>query len=129
MLIMIILSIATVLMVIRLLLKTVFIKKEREFGIKKAVGFTSTQLRYQLSLSLMPTTVTAAVLGSLLGYFLLNPLFTLILGGYGVKNADLLLQPMMIVISAAAVTAMVFVFSFVMSGRMKKLSAYKLIQE
>ena len=128
-LIMIILSIATVLMVIRLLLKTVFIKKEREFGIKKAVGFTSTQLRYQLSLSLMPTTVTAAVLGSLLGYFLLNPLFTLILGGYGVKNADLLLQPMMIVISAAAVTAMVFVFSFVMSGRMKKLSAYKLIQE
>ena len=126
---MILLSIATVLLVIRLLLKTVFIKKEREFGIKKAVGFTSTQLRYQLSLSLMPTTVTAAVLGSLLGYFLLNPLFTLILGGYGVKNADLLLQPMMIVISAAAVTAMVFVFSFVMSGRMKKLSAYKLIQE
>ena len=128
-LIMIILSIATVLMVIRLLLKTVFIKKEREFGIKKAVGFTSTQLRYQLSLSLMPTTVTAAVLGSLLGYFLLNPLFTLILGGYGVKNADLLLQPLLIPVSAAAVAVMVFVFSFVMSGRMKKLSAYKLIQE
>ena len=126
---MILLSIATVLLVIRLLLKTVFIKKEREFGIKKAVGFTSTQLRYQLSLSLMPTTLTAAVLGSLLGYFLLNPLFTLILGGYGVKNADLLLRPMMIVVSAAAVTAMVFVFSFLMSGRMKKLSAYKLIQE
>ena len=126
---MILLSIATVLLVIRLLLKTVFIKKEREFGIKKAVGFTSTQLRYQLSLSLMPTTLTAAVLGSLLGYFLLNPLFTLILGGYGVKNADLLLRPMMIVVSAAAVTAMVFIFSFVMSGRMKKLSAYKLIQE
>ena len=126
---MILLSIATVLLVIRLLLKTVFIKKEREFGIKKAVGFTSTQLRYQLSLSLMPTMLTAAVLGSLLGYFLLNPLFTLILGGYGVKNADLLLRPMMIVVSAAAVTAMVFVFSFLMSGRMKKLSAYKLIQE
>ena len=128
-LIMIILSVATVLLVIRLLLKAVFIRKEREFGIKKAVGFTSSQLRYQLSLSLMPTTIIASIAGSLLGYFLLNPLFTLILGGYGVKNADLLLQPLLIPISAVAVTAMVFVFSFVMSGRMKKLSAYKLIQE
>ncbi len=63
-LIMIILSIATVLLVIRFLLKAVFIRKEREFGIKKAVGFTSTQLRYQLSLSLMPTTIIAAITGS-----------------------------------------------------------------
>ncbi|WP_080770573.1 ABC transporter permease [Ruminococcus flavefaciens] len=47
---------------------------------KKAVGFTSTQLRCQLSLSLMPTTIIAAVSGSVLGYLLLNPLFTLILG-------------------------------------------------
>ena len=128
-LVMIILSVVTVLFVIRLLLKTVFIKKEREFGIKKAVGFTSTQLRYQLSLSLMPTTIIAAVSGSVLGYFLLNPLFTLILGGYGIRDANLLLQPLLILITAVAVTIMVFVFCFLMSGRMKKLSAYKLIQE
>jgi len=126
---MILLSVATVLLVIRLLLKTVFIKKEREFGIKKAIGFTSTQLRYQLSLSLMPTTITASVCGAVLGYFLLNPLFTLILGRYGIKNADLLLQPVLILITAAAIAVMVFAFSFIMSGKMKKLSAYRLIQE
>jgi len=127
--IMVILSIATVVFVIRLLLKTVFIRKEREFGIKKAVGFTSTQLRYQLSLSLMPTTIIAAITGSVAGYILLNPLFTLILGGYGIRNANLLLQPLLIPITALSVTLLVFAFSFIMSGRMKKLSAYKLIQE
>ena len=126
---MVILSIATVVFVIRLLLKTVFIKKEREFGIKKAVGFTSTQLRYQLSMSLMPTTIIASVLGSVLGYFILNPLFTLILGGYGIRDANLLLQPLVILITAVGVTIMVFVFCFLMSGRMKKVSVYKLIQE
>ena len=126
---MIILSIATVLLVIRLLLKTVFIRKEREFGIKKAVGFTSNQLRYQLALSLMPTTMAASISGAVLGYLLLDPLFTLILGGYGILDANLLLQPLLILITAAAVTGMVFVFCFLMSGRMKKLSAYKLIQE
>ena len=128
-LIMIFLSVATVLFVIRLLLKTVFIKKEREFGIKKAVGFTSTQLRYQLSMSLMPTTIIASVLGAVLGYFLLNPMFTLILGGYGIRDANLLLQPLVILITAVAVTIMVFVFCFLMSGKMKKLTAYKLIEE
>ena len=128
-LIMIILSVATVLLVIRLMLKAVFIRKEREFGIKKAVGFTSTQLRYQLSLSLMPTTIIAAITGSVAGYILLNPLFTLILGGYGIRNANLLLQPLLIPITAISVTLLVFAFSFIMSGRMKKLSAYKLIQE
>ena len=128
-LIMIILSVATVLLVIRLLLKAVFIRKEREFGIKKAVGFTSNQLRYQLSLSLMPTTIIAAITGSVAGYILLNPLFTLILGGYGIRNANLLLQPFLIPITAISVTLLVFAFSFIMSGRMKKLSAYKLIQE
>jgi len=128
-LIMILLSVATVLFVIRLLLKTMFIKKEREFGIKKAVGFTSTQLRYQLALSLMPTTIAAAVSGSLLGYFILNPLFTLILSGYGIRDANLLLQPLVIPITAFAVTIMVFVFCFLMSGKMKRVSAYKLIQE
>ena len=53
------LNVVVVLLVIRLLLKTVFIKREKEFGIKKALGFTSGQLRVQLSLSLMPVTAAA----------------------------------------------------------------------
>ena len=128
-LIMIMMSIATVVLVIRLLMKTVFIKREKEFGIKKAVGFTSTQLRYQLSLSLMPTSLLAAAAGAAAGYFLVNPLFTVVLGGYGIRDADLIIKPFVSVVTAAAIVVMMFAFSFVMSGRMKKLSAYKLIQE
>lgn len=127
--ILILLNVATVLLVIRLLLKTVFVKREKEFGIKKAVGFTSSQLRYQLSLSLMPTTLLASVTGAVSGYFLTNPLFGLVLGGYGVRISDLIIKPYLTILSIAAVTILVFAFSFIMSGRMKKLSAYKLIQE
>ena len=77
----------------------------------------------------MPTTMAASISGAVLGYLLLDPLFKLILGGYGIRDANLLLQPLLILITAAAVTGMVFIFFFLMSGRMKKLSAYKLIQE
>lgn len=127
--ILILLNIAIVLLVIRLLLKTIFVKREKEFGIKKAVGFTSTQLRYQLSLSFLPTTILASVTGAVLGYILTNPLFGLVLRGYGVMDSDLIIKSSLMIIPIAAVTILVFVFSFIMSGKMKKLSAYKLIQE
>ena len=127
--ILVVLNIATILLVITLLLKTIFVKREKEFGIKKAVGFTSTQLRYQLSLSLLPTTLLASAAGAIVGYFGINPLFALVLGGYGIKNSDLMISSALIALPVIAVTALVFIFSFIMSVRMKKLSAYKLIQE
>ncbi|MBO4877573.1 MAG: FtsX-like permease family protein [Ruminococcus sp.] len=127
--ILIALNILIVFLVIWLLLRTVFVKREKEFGIKKAVGFTSTQLRYQLSLSLLPPTLLGAVSGAVAGYFLTNPLFALVLSSYGIRRSDLILKPELIAIPIVSVTAIVFLFSFVMSGRMKRLSAYKLIQE
>lgn len=124
-----ILNIVTVVVVIRLLLKTVFIKREKEFGIKKAVGFTSGQLRLQLSLSLLPVSILAALLGAVLGYFFINPLIALIFSGYGIMNADLIVSPVLIVITMGCVTLLVCVLGYVMSGRMKRVSAYQFIQE
>lgn len=128
-LLLILLNVITVLLVIRLLLKTVFIRREKEFGIKKAVGFTSGQLRFQLSLSLMPVCMLAALFGGVMGYFLINPLFALIFGGFGIRNADLIVCPVLIVFTIVIVTLLVFGFSFLLSGRMKRVSAYQLIQE
>lgn len=125
----ILLSLVTVFLIIRLLLKTVFIKREKEFGIKKAMGFTSHQLRLQLSLSLLLPAVAAAVLGSVGGFFLVNPLFNVVFSSYGIKNSDLIAKPMMIAVTALSVLVLVFVLSFIMSRKMKKVAAYKLISE
>ncbi|SEP64538.1 ABC-type transport system, involved in lipoprotein release, permease component [Lachnospiraceae bacterium NE2001] len=122
-------NIAIILLVIRLLLKSIFVKREKEFGIKKALGFTSNQLRFQLSLSLIPATAFASALGAVVGYFFINPLFGLVLSNFGIKSSHLIVRPEIVTAPAIAVTIMVFIFSFIMSGRMKKVSAYKLIQE
>ena len=122
-------NVVIIVLVIRLLLKSIFVKREKEFGIKKALGFTSTQLRVQLAFSLIPATAIASAVGAVCGYFLINPLFGLVLSGFGIKSSHLIIKPELVVAPAMAVIIMVFVFSFVMSGRMKKVSAYKLIQE
>ncbi len=128
-LVLIVLNIITVAIVIRLLLKTVFIKREKEFGIKKAVGFTSRQLRVQLALSLVPVTLIGSVSGAVLSCFTTNRLFDLVFGSYGIRNSDLTVNPLVIPVTILIVTLMVFVISFVMTGKMKKISAYKLISE
>ena len=128
-LLLIILSILIVYLVIRLLLKTVFIKKEREFGIKKAVGFTNRQLRLQITLSLLPASIISTVVGALIGYLMFNPVLTVIFAGYGVEDVDLLVYAPLMFITIFAVNAVMFLLTYVMSGKMKKVSAYNLIQE
>ena len=127
--ILIVLNVFTVIVVVRLLLKTIFIRREKEFGIKKAVGFTSRQLRVQLALSLVPVTLVAAFAGGVLGNALTNPLFNVIFKSFGVENSDLIISGLVIPITIVAVAILVFVVTFIMSGRMKRVSAYNLIQE
>ncbi len=122
-------NIIVVLVVIRLLLKSVFVKKEKEFGIKKAVGFTSGQLRLQLALSLIPTCIIAALFGALLGHLFINPLFELVFRSFGIMKSDLIMKPFLIILSVIAVSILVFAASYIMSGKMKRVSAYNLIQE
>ena len=78
-LLLILVNVAIIYLVIKLLLKTIFIRREKEFGIKKAVGFTSRQLRVQLALSLFPVSLIAAGVGAVLGFFLVNPLISVVL--------------------------------------------------
>ncbi len=124
-LLLVVLNVFVVLLVVRLLLKTVFVKREKEFGIKKALGFTSLQLRYQLSLSLIPSTLLAATLGAIAGFFYSNPLLAAVLSNYGLKVSRLIIHPDFMIVPATAVPVLVFIFSFIMSGRMKRISAFK----
>ena len=127
--IMVALNVAIILLVVKILLKTLFIKKEKEFGIKKAVGFTSRQLKLQLSLSLLPVTLIASILGALLGFVLVNPLMTAILSGFGMHKIDFIVFPVLILLTIALIGVLVFAMTYVMSGSIKKVSAYELISE
>ena len=127
--IMVALNIAIILLVIKILLKTIFIKKEKEFGIKKAVGFTSQQLKLQLSLSLLPVTLLASVIGSVLGFVLVNPLLETILSGFGMEKVDFLILPALILLTIVVIGILVFLMTYVMSGSIKRVSAYELISE
>lgn len=128
-LLLVIVSMVIVILVLNLLLKTVLIKNEKEFGIKKAVGFTSKQIRLQLALSLTPIILLASISGSIIGYFLSNKLIAVMFRSFGIMKSDFIIHAGMIPIVSILMVVFTFVMAYLMSGRIKRISAYKLIQE
>ena len=64
-----------------------------------------------------------------MGHIFINPLFAFTFNRMGIKESDLIMKPILIVLSARIVTFLIFVFCYIMSHRMKKVAAYTLIQE
>ena len=112
-----------------IIIKTIIIKKQKELGIKKALGFTSEQLRTELSLSMMPSIALGISAGALIGVMNANNFLTLMLSAYGVSQSNMEAGPWMII--SVVVTGLVvsYLMVYSLSRRIKKISAYSLITE
>jgi len=124
-----IVSALVILLSMNLLVKTVIIRKSREIGIKKAVGFSNRQLRGELTLSIMPQIVLGAGAGAVLGYFTSNTLMAFLLRTMGIMRSNMEVQPWMCLAAVLLASAVSFFIIWLLSGRIGKISAYSLITE
>ena len=122
---------AVVIMVLYLIIKTITIRRRREFGIQKALGFTTAQLVKQMVLSLTPSIIIGTAVGAVAAYFLFNPVFLLMSRsmGMGIVQSSLLIPLSWVVVSAIAIVALAFVVALLVSWRLRKVSAYALVSE
>ncbi|MCR5617972.1 MAG: ABC transporter permease [Clostridiales bacterium] len=125
----VILAAAIVLLSMTLLVKTIIIKTQRELGIKKALGFTGRQLRTELCFSMMPNIVIGLVIGSVLGIINANNLLSAILSRLGITRSNLETAPWMAVMGILGGSVVSYVIIWFLSRRIKKISAYSLINE
>ena len=125
----IVVSVVIIFLSMMLLVKTIIIKNQKEIGIKKALGFTSSQLRMELTLSLMPNIIIGLTIGSLIGFMNSNRFLGLILRNMGIYRSTLEELPWMPIVSIVSGTIVAFVLVWFLSHRIKKISAYKLIRE
>ena len=127
--ILVIVSLAIIWLTMMLLIKTIIIKNQKELGIKKALGFTSGQLRTELSLSMMPSIAIGISAGALAGVMNANTFLTLLLSAYGVSQSNMEAGPWMTVLVIVFGVAVSYVMVYALSRRIKKISAYSLITE
>lgn len=128
-LLMVLISVAVIVLSMNLLVKTVIIKKQKEIGIKKALGFSSNQLRLELILSMLPQITIGASIGAVLGISSSNKMLAAMLSAVGITRSNMDVFPWMGIVAVIFAAAVSFGIIWIISKRIKRISAYSLITE
>jgi len=116
-------------LILYLVIKAMILKRKKELGILKAVGYTTLQLMHQMAWSFVPVVMIGVILGSVLGYFYTNPLLALLLSSAGIKSVHFTVNLALVSGLCAGLISAAYLVSLLVSMRIRKISAYSLITE
>lgn len=116
-----VLSVIIIVFVLHLLVKTLLGKKKQDYGILKALGFTTGQLVVQTALSFMPAVIVSTVIGITVSCYIINPLVGWFLRGIGIVKCTFAVPVPLIAAAAAALVLFAFASACLMSYKIKKI--------
>jgi putative ABC transport system permease protein len=117
---------AVVMLVLYIVIKTAIVRRRRELGLQKALGFTTLQLMNQIALGLAPAVVLGAAVGSAAGYLGFDAVFVALLRGMGIARVNLPAPLDWTILVFAALIFFAYVISMLVAWRIRKISAYAL---
>lgn len=126
---MLVINILVEILVLYFVINSSVIRKKRELGIQKAIGFTTFQLMNQISLSFLPSIVIGVVLGSLIGTAETNVIMTAAMRSMGIMRAHFIITPSWIALYGAGLILVSYLISLLITYRIRKISAYSLVNE
>ncbi|MDF2819688.1 MAG: hypothetical protein K0R15_129 [Clostridiales bacterium] len=118
-----------VVLILYLVIKAVLIRFRKDFGIQKAIGFTTFQLMTQTTLSFLPVVFIGAILGSLIGSIYINTLISILFKEMGVMKVSFIVPTLWIGLMCFGICVISYVVSMLVSWRIRKISAYLLMVE
>lgn len=113
--------------VLYLLVRIMLNNKIRDYGIMKALGFTTGQLILQTALSFMPTTILSTVAGLVLCSFIINPLTALFLSGIGIVKCTFAIPIGFITIGGIGLVLFAFATVCLLSLKIRKITPRALL--
>lgn len=125
----VIITVGVVTMVVMLLIKTRVVKERKNYGIQKALGFTTSQLISQTILTNLPVDFIGAVLGAIFASNLSNLLVTVCFAFCGIQKCELAISPFWLIITVLGIVAVAFLTAVLSAARIRKIEPVKLLQE
>ena len=122
-----VLSAVIIAFVLYLLVRAMLNQKSRDYGVMKALGFTTGQLILQTALSFMPTAIVSTALGLVVCGFIINPLMALFLSGIGVVKCTFAVPVGFTVAAGAGLVLFAFGTLCLLSLRIKKIAPRALL--
>lgn len=123
------LSAIIVVFVLYLLVRTMLNHKIRDYGIMKALGFTTSQLILQTALSFMPTIILSTLVGLTLCSLIINPLTALFLSGIGIVKCTFTVPIGFITAAGLGLILFAFAIACLLSLKIRKITPRALLSE
>lgn len=108
--------------VLYLLVRTMLNNKLRDYGILKALGFTSKQLVLQTALSFMPAVIISTIVGLIISCAVINPLMSLFLSAIGIVKCTFAPPVLFSAFAGIGLIAFAFAFACLLSLKVKKIA-------
>ena len=118
---MMLVSAIVVILILSILMASTIRKQYRELGIMKGLGYTSRELKFQLAFRIVPVSVLAVILGTLLSILLMQVV--------NVYVCKIIVSAFSIIMMDIAILAYCFICAYISARRIKKISVYELISE
>lgn len=106
-----------------------FISEKKDYGIYKALGFSTNRLRLQFSLRFSIVAFIGGCLGIVLSLILSNPCLGVLFSFLGISNFSVGIDIPTWTLPIVYMVVIYFIFSYVMSRRIKKVETRVLISE
>lgn len=121
------LSVIVIAFVLYLLVRTMLSGKKRDYGILKALGFTTGQLILQTAASFMPSVVLSTAVGLVVCSFIINPLTALFLSGIGIVKCTFRIPIGFIAAAGTGLAVFAFATACLLSLRIRKIAPRELL--
>ncbi|MDE7326490.1 MAG: FtsX-like permease family protein [Lachnospiraceae bacterium] len=122
-----VLSVIIIAFVLYLLVRTMLNNKLHDYGIMKALGFTTKQLILQTALSFMPATIVSTAAGLTLSSIIINPLTSLFLSSVGIVKCTFAIPVGFIAVAGTGLVLYAFLTVCLLSLKIRKISPRALL--
>lgn len=123
----VLISCIVIVFVMYLLVRTMLNNKKRDYGILKALGFTTGQLVLQTAISFMPSVIISAAVGVAVSTQVINPLLAVFLSGIGIVKGTFIIPIVGSVIAGLGLILFAFGAACLMSLRVRKIAPRTLL--
>ena len=120
-------SVVVIALILYLLIKSLVYHKRKDYGIYKALGYTSGSLMLQTALSFMPAVTASAIVFSIVSYHVANPYISMFMRSFGLMKCDFAIPVPGVIAIAAGLTAVSFLLALIQTSRIRKIEAYDML--
>jgi putative ABC transport system permease protein len=118
-----------IVLVLYFVISSSVIRRRRELGIQKAMGYTTINLMNQISIGFLFPLILGIAAGCVLGAFASNPLIALQMSMMGIMKTNFIADPVWITATGVGMAVLSYAASMFITWRIRKISAYALVTE